>query len=197
MEVNDNINMEYEARVMINEEQYLNIRKHYLDSKCPKEEIVNENFYFDTEDLKLTTSHKVLRMRKINNSKYELTLKIKGENGDIEINHKLTNKEKDDLLEKSIISYPPILNKLKESGIDPSSIRYITNLKTERLEVRLKSCLLVIDKNYYRNKVDFNLEAESSTKSLAKSQLEEIIKPFGLSIKKDYINKAKRAIYNL
>ena len=197
MEVNDNINMEYEARVMINEEQYINIRKHYLNSKYPKEEIINENFYFDTEDLKLTSSHKVLRMRKINNSKYELTLKIKGENGDIEINHKLTDKEKDDLLENSIISYPPILDKLKESNIDPSSIRYITNLKTERLEVRLEYCLLIIDKNYYRNKIDFNLEVESSAKSLAKSQLEEIIKPFGLSIKKDYINKAKRAIYNL
>ena len=197
MEVNDNINMEYEARVMINEEQYINIRKHYLNSKYPKEEIINENFYFDTEDLKLTSSHKVLRMRKINNSNYELTLKIKGENGDIEINHKLTDKEKDDLLEKSIISYPPILDKLKESNIDPSSIRYITNLKTERLEVRLEYCLLVIDKNYYRNKIDFNLEVESSAKSVAKSQLEEIIKPFGLSIKKDYINKAKRAIYNL
>ena len=197
MEVNDNINMEYEARVMINEEQYINIRKHYLNSKYPKEEIINENFYFDTEDLKLTSSHKVLRMRKINNSKYELTLKIKGEKGDIEINHKLTDKEKDDLLEKSIISYSPILNKLKESNIDPSSIRYITNLKTERLEVRLEYCLLVIDKNYYRNKIDFNLEVESSAKSVAKSQLEEIIKPFGLKIKKDYINKAKRAIYNL
>lgn len=197
MEVNDNINMEYEARVMINEEQYINIRKHYLNSKYPKEEIVNENFYFDTEDLTLTSSHRVLRMRKINNSKYELTLKIKGENGDIEINHKLTDKEKDDLLENSIISYTPILDKLKESNIDPSSIRYITNLKTERLEVRLESCLLVIDKNYYRNKVDFNLEVESTAKTLAKSQLEEIIKPFGLSIKKDYINKAKRAIYNL
>ena len=197
MEVNDNINMEYEARVMINEEQYINIRKHYLNSKYPKEEIINENFYFDTEDLKLTSSHKVLRMRKINNSKYELTLKIKGEKGDIEINHKLTDNEKDDLLENSIISYPPILDKLKESNIDPSSIRYITNLKTERLEVRLEYCLLVIDKNYYRNKIDFNLEVESSAKSLAKSQLEEIIKPFGLKIKKDYINKAKRAIYNL
>ena len=107
------------------------------------------------------------------------------------------NKEKDDLLKNSIISYSPIIDKLKESGIDPSTIKYITSLKTERLEVRLESCLLVIDKNYFRNKVDFNLEVESDTKSRANSQLKEIIKPFGLSIKKDYINKAKRAIYNL
>lgn len=197
MEVNDNINMEYEARVMINEEQYLNIREHYLNSNYLKEEIINENFYFDTKDLELTKSHKVLRMRKINNNQFELTLKINGENGDEEINHKLTDNERNQLLEKAIFSYRPILDKLKESGIDPCSIRYIACLKTERLEVKLETCLLVIDKNYYRNKVDFNLEVESSSKSLAKSQLEEIIKPFGLSIKKDYINKAKRAIYNL
>lgn len=197
MNVNDNINMEYEARVMINEEQYLYIRNHYLKSNYPKEEIINENYYFDTEDLKLTNSHKVLRVRKINQKTYELTLKIQEENGAVEYNHILTNKEFDDLLNKTIITHKPIIEKLKKLDIDPSSIKYITNLKTERLEVKLENCLLVIDKNYFRNKVDYNLEVESSAESLAKSQLEEIIKPFGLSIKKDYINKAKRAIYNL
>ena len=197
MNVNDNINMEYEARVMINEEQYLNIRQHYLNSNYPKEEIVNENYYFDTEDLKLTNSHKVLRIRKINDQKYELTLKIQEQNGAIEINHSLTNIEKENLLNNFELSYEPITNKLKEYGIDPKSIKYITILKTERLEVRLKNCLLVIDKNYFRDRVDFNLEVESSSESLAKSQLNEIIRPLGLSIKKDYINKARRAIYNL
>ncbi len=197
MNVNDNITMEYEARVMINEEQYLNIRKHYLNSNYLKEEIVNENYYFDTEDLKLTNSHKVLRIRKINDQKYELTLKIQEQNGAIEINHSLTDNEKDNLLKKFELSYKPITAKLIEYGINPKSIKYITNLKTERLEVRLKDCLLVIDKNYFRDKVDYNLEVESSSESLAKSQLNEIIKPYGLSIKKDYINKARRAIYNL
>lgn len=197
MDVSDNINLEYEARVMINEEQYLNIRNHYLALDYPKEEIINENYYFDTEDLKLTNSHKVLRMRKINNDKYELTLKIQGENGDIEINHLLTNNEKDELIEKSLVSYKPILDKLVESGIDQCSIKYITNLKTERLEVKLEKCLLVIDKNYYRNKIDYNLEVESDAEDRAKSELLAIIEPFGITYKKDYINKAKRAIYNL
>ncbi|MBQ6920348.1 MAG: CYTH domain-containing protein [Bacilli bacterium] len=197
MNVNDNINMEYEARVMINEEQYLNIRNHYLATSYSKEEIVNENYYFDTEDLKLTNSHKVLRMRKINGSKYELTLKIQGENGAIEINHLLTNKEKVELINNNIISYKPIIDKLSQCGVDPNSIKYITDLKTERLEVKLESCLLVIDKNYFRNKVDFNLEVESDAETRAKSQLLAIIEPFGVTYKKDYINKARRAIYNL
>ena len=197
MNVNDNINLEYEARVMINEEQYLNIRNHYLASDYPKEEIINENYYFDTEDLKLTNSHKVLRMRKINGDKYELTLKIQGTDGAIEINHLLTDKEKDELLEKSVISYKPIIDKLLEVGVDPNSIKYITDLKTERLEVKLENCLLVIDKNYYRNKTDYNLEVESDAEERAESELLAIIKPFGITYKKDYINKAKRAIYNL
>ena len=197
MNVNDNINMEYEARVMINEEQYLNIRSHYLELNIPHEEIVNENYYFDTEDLKLTNSHKVLRIRKINDKKFELTLKIQEENGCVEINHILTLKEKNELLKNSPISYMPIVEKLLEYGVNPSEIKYITSLKTKRIEFKLENCLLVIDKNYYHNKVDFNIEVESDSESRAKEQLLSIISPFGVTYKKDYINKARRAIYNL
>ena len=197
MNVNDNINMEYEARVMINEEQYLNIRNHYLSSIYPKEELVNENYYFDTEDLKLSNSHKVLRVRKINDQKYELTLKIQEENGCLEINYPLTSKEKNELFNSSVIPSKEIKDKLSSIGIEPSKIKYITDLKTERLEVKLDECLLVIDKNYFRGRVDYNIEVESDSENHAKSQLLSIIEPFGVTYKKDYINKARRAIYNL
>ena len=197
MNVNDNINMEYEARVMINEEQYLNIRNHYLSSSYLKEELVNENYYFDTEDLKLSNSHKVLRVRKINNQKYELTLKIQEEKGCLEINYPLTSNEKDELFNSSVIPSKEIKDKLSSIGVVPSKIKYITDLKTERLEVKLDECLLVIDKNYFRGRVDYNIEVESDSETHAKSQLLSIIKPFGVTYKKDYINKARRAIYNL
>ena len=197
MNVNDNINMEYEARVMINEEQYLNIRNHYLSSSYPKEELINENYYFDTEDLKLSNSHKVLRMRKVNDKKYELTLKIQEENGCLEINYPLTSKEKDELFSNCAIPSKDIKDKLISIGIDPAKIKYITDLKTDRLEVKLDDCLLVIDKNYFRGRVDYNIEVESDSENHAKSQLLLIIEPFGVTYKKDYINKARRAIYNL
>ena len=197
MNVNDNLNMEYEARVMINEEQYLNIRSHYLSNEYQYEELVNENYYFDTQDLKLSSSHKVLRLRKINNQKYELTLKIQEEKGCLEINYHLTSIEKDELMKNHIIPSVKIKEKLKEIGIDPSNIRFITDLKTERLEVKLENCLLVIDKNHFRGRVDFNIEVESDSEKRAKDQLITIISPFGVEYKKDYINKARRAIYNL
>ena len=197
MNVNDNINMEYEARVMINEEQYVNIRSHYLSLDIPYEKIENENYYFDTPDLKLTNSHKVLRIRKINDEKYELTLKIQEENGCVEINHYLTIKEKEEMMKNGVISYQQIVDKLKEYNIDLSTIKFITNLKTERLEFRLEGGLLVIDKNYFQNRIDYNIEVESDSEIHAKTILLSIISPFGVEYKKDYINKARRAIYNL
>ena len=197
MNVNDNINMEYEARVMINEEQYLNIHSHYLSLDIPYEKIENENYYFDTPDLKLTNSHKVLRIRKINDEKYELTLKIQEENGCVEINHYLTIKEKEEMMKSGVISYQQIADKLKEYNIDLSTIKFITNLKTERLEFRLEDGLLVIDKNYFQNRIDYNIEVESDSEIHAKTILLSIISPFGVEYKKDYINKARRAIYNL
>lgn len=197
MNVNDNINMEYEARVMINEEQYINIRSHYLSSGLAYEETVNENYYFDTEDLLLTNSHKALRIRKINNEKYELTLKIQESNGCIEINHTLTDKEKEQMMNDGQISYKPIIDKLKEYGADFNSIKFITDLKTERLEVKLNEGLLVTDRNYFRNRIDYNIEVESDSEIHAKTLLLSIISPFGVEYKKDYINKARRAIYNL
>lgn len=197
MNVNDNINKEYEARVMINEEQYINIRSHCLSSGLAYEEIVNENYYFDTEDLLLTNTHKVLRIRKINNEKYELTLKIQESNGCVEINHTLTDIEKEQMMNDGQISYKPIVDKLKEYGVDLNSIKLITDLRTERLEVKLNEGLLVIDKNYFRNRIDYNIEVESDSEIHAKTLLLSIISPFGVEYKKDYINKARRAIYNL
>ena len=197
MNVNDNINMEYEARVMVNEEQYYNILEHYLHSGVSYERSINQNFYYDTKDLKLTNSHKVLRARKINDRDIEITLKIQGESGAIEINHKLTDNDSEETILNIIRNHKPIADKLLEVGIDPSDLKYITTLRTNRVEFELENCLLVVDENFYRGKIDWNIEVESDTENHAKEQLIAIIKPFDIEYKKDYINKARRAIYNL
>lgn len=197
MNANDNINMEYEARVMLTQEQYLAMKKAYL-AKYPKaRKIININYYFDTPELALTMSQKVLRVRVINDVEKELTLKIQQEEGCLEINHILSSKEEDKLFKNSIIEYPPILDELKKAGIDLSTIKLITDLKTERIEIEIEDYLFVLDKNYYRNKIDYNLEIESNSKLSAKSHIFSIISPFGVTYKKDYISKSKRAIYNL
>ena len=73
------ISMEYEARVFINEQKYELIKRQYLNLGDICRVFVNKNTYFDTADLYLTNHHIVLRIREIDDSKKELTLKIKGE----------------------------------------------------------------------------------------------------------------------
>ena len=92
---------------------------------------------------------------------------------------------------------PSIVEKLKENKVDVDHIKLITTLKTERIEIMFQDYLFVLDKNYYRGKIDYNLEVESDSEKRAVSCLLQIIEPFGVEYKKDYISKSKRAIYNL
>ena len=66
-----------------------------------------------------------------------------------------------------------------------------------RMEVEFDDHLLVIDKNFYNNKIDFNLEVESTSRKLAKEYLEKVISKYGITYKKDYISKSRRAILKL
>ena len=197
MNVSEVVNMEYEARVLITQEQYCIIKEKYLKEYPNAIKILNENYYFDTPDLYLTDHQMVLRLRKINNESSELTLKIQRKEGCEEINHPLTSLEEKEMLESCHIPNDKILKMLLEEGIDISRITLITVLKTDRIEIPLDNYLFVIDKNEYRNKVDYNLEVESDSDFHAKSILKSIISEFDIEYKKDYISKSKRAIYNL
>ena len=193
----DFINMEYEARVMINEEQYFKLMKLYQKKNKPKSYLVNINTYFDYDELTLTNNHIVLRTRSINDSSYELTLKIKGDKGDIEYNHSLTSKEYKEINRIAFIPQSEVKEELLKQGIDLSRLKKIVELKTERLEIQYKHHLFVIDKNYFRNRVDYNVEVESTSKSLAKMYINQHIKPLGITHKKGYISKSRRAIFDL
>ena len=194
MIIDDKINMEYEARVMISEAQYQLVKSDYL--KCPqtKREFVNTNTYFDYQDLRLTNKHVVLRTRSINDKKFELTLKKKGTNGDLEINHPLTYNEYMDIINHNLFPSSKVIEELDEN-ID--ALIKIVSLKTERLEVEFDDYLFVVDKNHYRDRIDYNLEVEAKSKTLAESYLIKICEHYNIEYKKDYISKSRRTIYNL
>ncbi len=181
---NDFINTEYEARAMVNEKQYKEIYAHFIKSDLKKRESINLNTYFDYEDLFLTNNHMVLRTRQINENEYELTLKIKGENGDQEFNHLLTLDEYNEMRENSAIPDSIVKDKLTDNKIDLSKLKLITDLRTDRLELFKGEHIIVIDKNYFRNRVDYNVEVESTSKESAISILNQLFSPFGVTYKK-------------
>lgn len=191
------INNEYEARLMLNEEQYSSLLSHYKNMNLKKRELTNLNSYFDTEELTLTELNMVLRTREINTDKYELTLKVKEDQFDKEYNLPISKEEYQKLKDNFELKESKIKDILISFGIDINKIKFITDLLTYRLEVTFPNYLLVIDKNLYRNKVDYNVEVESTSREDAIKYLNESVKYLNIEYKKGYIYKSRRALLDL
>lgn len=191
-----NAQKEYEVRLMLDEERYFFIVTYYMNITPNKHFIQNANYYFDTNDLFLRSQHMTLRVRTINDVKSELTLKIKGENGDDEINDGLTPQETELLINQSIFPYGQVRNCLMLLPYSLDKYHLIATLFNRRLEIEFDDYTLVVDKNTYGNVIDYNIEIESKIGiEHAKEVLKEYIAKFNLKVSKEkYHGKATRAI---
>ena len=187
---------EYETRLMLTEEQYFFVVTYYMNIEPNKHFLQNANHYYDTDDLFLRGQHMTLRVRIINDVKSELTLKIKGDNGDEEITDGLAPKEQELLLEQNIFPYGQVRNRLMLLPYSLDKYHRIASLYNRRLEIEYEDHTLVIDKNTYGDIVDYNLEVESKIGiKHAKDTLKEYIEKFNLTVSKEkYVGKARRAI---
>lgn len=188
--------IEYEKRVLINEDQYQRIL-HFFLKKYPSHRSFDQtNYYFDTKSFHLKTKGIVFRLRKTAKVGPEMTLKIKGLNGDLEINQKLTSKEKYSLLNEIEIPKGEIHDFLSNEGLFFPSLHLIGLLKTKRVEVIIDDYLIVLDKNEYLNICDYNLEIEANSIKRAESIILELCDFFELEYKNDYSSKSSR-LYDL
>lgn len=191
-----NVQQEFEARIMLKEDEYLNIVSYYMRHYPNQHFLQNTNVYFDSEDLFLRNNHITLRVRIINDAKCELTCKVKGNNGDLEINDDLTKKEKELLLNEGIFPEGEVKKHLLTLPYPLNRYQIIATLYNRRLEIPQDDHLLVIDKNTYCDVVDYNLEVETKEDiALANAKINEYIKQFNLTlINQKYMGKATRAI---
>ena len=191
-----NVITEFESRVMLTENEYFEIVSFYLKQYPNIQFLQNTNIYLDTEDLFLRKKHITLRIRTINDANCELTCKIKGGNGDQEINDNLFVKEIDMLLNHYVFPNGNVKNFLISLARPLSEYRPITTLYNRRLEIKYPDHLLVIDKNAYGDIVDYNLEIESENDiNVSRKYLKAYCEKFNLSLKdQPYIGKATRAI---
>ena len=186
-------NNENEKRLMLTKEQY-----DLLMSDFSKEEssiLLNQiNYYFDDEDLSLRNHHIVLRIRNIDNDKYELTAKIKGKNneGDLELNYPLNESEVNELIANPHFNYQELKEIIERTTTKP--IKYITSLKTIRLECQKEDHLVVIDKNFYSDVIDYNLEVEASSIEAATKYILYYQDKYHLTYDDNYLSKSRRAI---
>jgi uncharacterized protein YjbK len=137
----------------------------------------------------------MLRIRKIDDIKNELTLKIKQKDYDLEINQNIDEKDINLILNSNIFPIGEIIDKLHELSIDTKCLYNLATLQTERLEIYEKDLTICIDKNQYCNSLDYNIEIESN---LDKNHAIELLKQYGKIFKfeicDDYLVKSARAI---
>ena len=187
---------EFESRIMLDESEYIAIVSHYIRLYPNQHFLKNVNIYFDTADLFLRKNRMNLRIRIINDVKYELTLKVSHPDGDDEINDVIYQKDAEALINSSIFPNGNVKDFLNTLHYSLESYKVITSLNNLRLEIQNDDHLLVIDKNTYGDITDYNLEIEASDSiNTAKSRLIGYIEQFNLANRgKKYVGKSHRAI---
>ena len=187
---------EFESRIMLNESEYIAIVSHYIRLYPNKQFLKNVNYYFDTDELYLRKHHINLRIRVINDTKYELTLKVSHSDGDDEINDVIFKKDADALINNERFPDGNVKTYLQSLPYSLDAYKVITSLNNLRLEIENEDHLLVIDKNTYGEITDYNLEIEAKESiKAAFRHLNNYIEQFNLTNRgKKYVGKSHRAI---
>ena len=150
-------NLEIEFKNMLSESEYEQLLNHFSISE---EQIwTQKNVYFDTKAFDLKRQKAALRVR-IKNNTYELTLKTQAEVGLLETNQIITKADYKTLKHDHCLVHGPVYETLMELGININDLRVITDLTTKRAEVDYQDGLLVLDKSFYGEVIDFELEYE-------------------------------------
>ena len=191
-----NIVKEFESRIMLTESEYFEIVSRYMRLYPNKSFLKNVNVYFDTEELDLRKRHITLRVRIINDTRCELTAKIKGMNGDDEINDDINLIQANELIKEGKFPDGNVKSFLLTLPYTLDLYKQIAILNNIRLEIENEDHLLVIDKNIYGDNTDYNLEIEAKDSiEKAKTLLNAYILQFNLANRgQKYVGKAHRAI---
>ena len=188
-------NFEYEERAMLSSDEYESLMKYYQNLEGAKY-FSQVNHYFDSKDFILKNNMILLRARIIEENIYELTLKTKEDKGTLETNKIITYKKFMKLRDCSKVPSKEIRRRIKKV-MSIKNLKYIGQLKTERLEYKENDYLIVIDKNYYGDVIDFNIEIEAQSKKEAKKILESVSKKFSIKVSDNYMSKSKRLFHYL
>lgn len=190
---------ELEERVLINKKQYLAIYD-FIKTNYPHHKLIHQkNRYFDDDSFTIQKLHNMLRIRSfMNDNSRELTYKVKGSEGDLEYNQKLSFLEFDNMRKNISIPDGEVKQKLLDDGVDLSTLKTIVELRTRRIEVEFDDYILVLDANEYNEIVDYDLEIESKVSIVhAKEIIEKYCKDFSLTYKNDYPTKSSRAFQSI
>ena len=178
-------NIEIEAKVLINEDDYNRVLKFYKKEELQK--VTQLNYYIDTDDLLLKQFGIGLRIRQ--KDFFVLNMKAPLQEGLLEKKESISEKEFDNFKNNGVFPNGSIKNLLLMFGVDITKLKIQNNLKTERIVIENFSDneVFAIDKNYYNGLIDYELELEGTSLERAKNSLKERCEELNI----DFVENAK------
>lgn len=189
-------NIEIEAKVLINKEEYNRIVKK-LQKNILKDKI-QVNYYIDTKDYVLKKAGIGLRVRALNN-KYIMTLKVPMSEGLLEKNTSLKDEEFIALTIKGTLPENDTTEFVRMLGFEPNDMSVVATLKTHRLETNYgeEGYEFSIDENEYNGITDYELEMAGNSLLKARTQLQRICNENGIEYEDNPRSKQTRAMESL
>lgn len=178
-------NIEIEAKVLINEDDYNRVLKFYKKEELQK--VTQLNYYIDTDDLLLKQFGIGLRIRQ--KDFFVLNMKAPLQEGLLEKKESISEKEFDNFKNDGVFPNGSIKNLLLMFGVDITKLKIQSTLKTERIVIENFSDneVFAIDKNYYNGLIDYELELEGTSLERAKNSLKEKCEELNI----DFVENAK------
>ncbi len=189
-------NIEIEAKVLINANEYENIVNTYAGKVIA--EYDQDNYYIDSDNFDLKNIGVGLRVR-LKDGIYTLTLKAPMSEGLLEKNNPLTEVQFKALLKKGVLPECDIKEFIKMLGKDPLTLKVQTELITHRKEIMVEdeSITFSIDKNKYNNIEDYELECSGNSLSRAKDYLKRLCSVSNILYKDNQKSKETRALESI
>ena len=174
--------IESEFKVMLTEEQYEKIRAMYQWDR----EIEQTNYYYDTEDISLISSHITCRVRRIDGVHYlQMKLPTGVEYSRVELEQELGSELPDTLSSQMLCSL--------SGRNDMPEVQLLGGLTTFRSVKRFDGAEIDLDKSSYFGKTDYELEIEFTDETAARRLLSDISQLVGLVQSSDMcLGKAHR-----
>ena len=184
-------NLEIEAKFLLNKEDFDKIVAHFLITDF----FSQTNYYFDTTDFKLISSHCAMRIRHTAENEYEATTKVPSGDGLIETNVIVPYATFNSLINDKIIIIDEIEKVLNTIGLSQNNLHFFAKLTTKRATTKYKIGELFFDESTYFDKTDYEIEYEVSTNlEEANNILFDLFKELNITSYHKGYSKIKRCI---
>ena len=184
--------IEIEAKSLVSQEDYRKLAK--LFANYPR--YMQTNYYIDSEDRVLAKSGIALRVRE-KGDRYELTLKTPLSEGLLEKNAAISLAQFEEFKAKGIFPKGDTSRFLTMLDFDVASLKILTSLTTDRIDVEYEGGLLSIDRNVYSGTTDYEVEFEYNNLEGAKAIMTRLFQENQIPVAFSSTSKTRRAMQAL